>query len=69
MTWGGTRPPPNSCLIDEVSTEEDEIGVEGACFSDDALEAGDVAGMRASVKIRKEDHSERTGPSRPPIDS
>ena len=55
-------------LIDEVSTEEDEIGTEGARFSDDALEAGDVAGMRAGVKIRKEDHSQRMGPSRPPID-
>ena len=55
-------------LIDEVATEEHEIGAEGASFSDDALEAGDVIGMRAGVKIRKEDHSERTGPSLPTID-
>ena len=54
--------------IDKVATEENEIGVEGSSFSDDAPEARDVVGMRASMKIREKNYSERTGPSRPTID-
>ena len=42
---------PEQLHIDKIATEENEVGVEGLSFSDDAREARDVVGMRARMKI------------------
>ena len=54
--------------VNKVATEKDKVGVEGSSFSDDALEARNIVGMGASMKIGKKKYSERMQPPRPAID-
>jgi hypothetical protein len=54
--------------VNKVATEKNEVGVEGSRFSDDALEARNIVGMGAGMKIGKKEYSERMRPPRPTID-
>jgi hypothetical protein len=54
--------------VNKVATEKNKVGVEGLSFSDDPLEARDIVGMGASMKIGKKKYSERMRPPRPTID-
>jgi hypothetical protein len=54
--------------VNKVATEKDEVGVEGLGFSDDALEACNIVGMGASMKIGGKKYSKRMRPPRPTID-
>jgi hypothetical protein len=54
--------------VNKVATEKNEVGVEGLSFSDDALEARNIVGMGAGMKIGKKNDSERMRPPRPTID-
>jgi hypothetical protein len=58
---------PEQLHVNKVATEKNEVGVEGASFSDDALEARDIVGMRACMKIGKKKYSKRLRPPRPTI--
>jgi len=59
---------PEQLHVDKVATEKNEVGVEGSGFSDDALEARNIVGMGAGMKIGKKNYSERMRPPRPTID-
>jgi len=59
---------PDLLYVNKAATEKNEVGVEGSSFSDDALEARNIVGMGASMKIGKKKYSERMRPPRPTID-
>ena len=59
---------PEQLHVNKVATEKNEVGVEGSRFSDDALEARNIVGMGAGMKIGKKEYSERMRPPRPTID-
>jgi hypothetical protein len=59
---------PRTTAFNKVATEKNEVGVEGSSFSDDALEASNIVGMGAGMKIGKKKYSERMRPPRPTID-
>jgi hypothetical protein len=59
---------PEQLHVNKVATEKNEIGVEGSSFSDDALEARNIVGMGAGMKIGKKKYSEWMRPPRPTID-
>src|SRR5262245_36187698 len=57
---------PEQLHVNKVATEKNEVGVEGLNFSDDALEARNIVGMGAGMKIGQKKYSERMRPPRPP---
>ena len=59
---------PEQLHVNKIATEKNEVGVEGSSFSDDALEAHNVVGMGARMKIGQKNYSERMRPPRPTID-
>ena len=59
---------PEQLHVNKVATEENKVGVEGSSFVDDALEAGNIVGMGAGMKIGQKKYSERMRPPRPAID-
>src|SRR5262249_14331453 len=59
---------PEQLHVNKVATEKNEIGVEGSSFSDNALEARNIVGMGARMKIGKKKYSERMRPPWPTID-
>jgi hypothetical protein len=64
------RHPPSAerLHVDEVSAEKDEIRTKRPSLIYNALKARDIVGMRAGMKVRQEDHPQRTRPARPAID-
>ena len=50
---------PEQLHVNKVATEKNEVGVEGSSFSDDALEARNIVGMGAGMKIGQKKYSER----------
>jgi len=58
---------PEQLHVNKVATEKNEVGVEGSSFGDDALEAHNIVGMGASMKIGQKKYSERMRPPRPTI--
>src|SRR5262245_34913903 len=64
------RHPPSAerLHVDKVSTEKDEVRTKSPSLIYYALKARDIVGMRAGMKIRQEDHPQRTRPARPAID-
>jgi hypothetical protein len=59
---------PEQLHVNKVAAEKSEVGVEGSSFSDDALEARNIVGMGASMKIGNKKYSERMRPPRPTVD-
>jgi hypothetical protein len=59
---------PEQLHVNKVATEKNEVGVKGPSSSDDALEARNIVGMGASMKIGQKKYSERLRPPRPTID-
>src|SRR5215813_5334953 len=59
---------PEQLHVNKVATKKNEVGVEGSSFSDDVLEARNIVGMGASMKIGQKKYSERMRPPRPTID-
>ena len=59
---------PEQLHVNKVATEKNEVGVEGSSFSDDALEARNIVGMGAGMKIGQKKYSEWLRPPRPTID-
>jgi hypothetical protein len=59
---------PEQLHVDKVAPEKNEVGVEGSGFSNDALEARNILGMGAGMKIGQKKYSEGMRPPRPTID-
>jgi hypothetical protein len=55
-------------MLTKSPPRKNEVGVEGSSFVDDALEAGNIVGMGAGMKIGQKKYSERMRPPRPAID-